>query len=124
MPAWYSLGGAQIELGSNRSPIRPYVSGGIGVAHLSPSAHFLYESGTTLSVNTATAGDDITSDVVTGGYFTAPATKTGAMLRIGGGVQIPLGKYLLGNVGYSASRIASDTPIHTQDLTFGVGIKF
>jgi hypothetical protein len=124
MPAWYSLGGARVELGSNRSAIRPYVSGGLGFAHLTPSAHFMYESGTTLSGNAATAGDDITSDVITNGYFTTSATKTGLMLRMGGGVQVPLGKYLLGNVGYSVSRIASDTPIHAQDLTFGLGIKF
>jgi opacity protein-like surface antigen len=123
VPAWYSMGGARIDL-TNRSAITPYVFGGIGFARLTPSARFLYSSGTTLSGNTAITGDDITSEVVSSGLFTTPAATTGLMLRTGGGVQIPLGKYLLGNVGYSVSRISSATPIHAQDLTFGLGIKF
>jgi hypothetical protein len=122
-PLWYSLGGARIAL-TNRSAITPYVLGAVGFAHLAPSARFLYNSGTTLTGNTATMGDDITSDVVANGFFTTPATTTGLMLRTGGGVQVPLGKHLLGNVGYTVSRISSDTPLHVQDLSFGLGIKF
>jgi hypothetical protein len=122
-PAWYSLGGARIAL-TNRSAVTPYVLGAVGFAHLAPSARFIYNSGTTLTGNNATAGDDITSDVVANGYFTTPAATTGLMLRTGGGVQLPLGTHLLGNVGYTVSRISAATPIHTQDLTFGLGIKF
>jgi opacity protein-like surface antigen len=123
VPAWYTLGGARVEL-THRSAIKPYVFGGLGFARLNPSVRFLYDSGTTLTGNAATMGDDITPDVIANGVFTAPTAKTGLMLRTGGGVQVPLGRYLLGNVGYSVSRISSDTPIHAQDLTFGVGIKF
>lgn len=122
-PAWYSLGGARIDL-TNRSAITPYVFGALGFAHLAPTAKFLYGSGTTLTGNEAVLGDDITADVTSSGLFTAPAATTSLMLRTGGGVQIPLGKYLLGNVGYSVSRISSATPFHSQDLTFGVGIRF
>ena len=122
-PAWYSLGGARVAL-SNRTAIKPYVFGAVGFAHLTSSARFIYDTGTTLTGNPAALGDDITSDVVANGFFTTPAAKTALMLRTGGGVQIPLGKYLLGNVGYSVSRISADTPIHAQDLTFGLGIKF
>jgi hypothetical protein len=122
-PAWYSLGGARIVLW-NHSPITPYVFGALGFAHLAPTAKFLYAGGTTLTGNDAVIGDDITSDVVAGGLFTTPAAKTGLMLRTGGGIQIPLGKYLLGNVNYSVSHISAATPFHTQDLTFGVGIRF
>jgi len=123
VPAWYSLGGARIDL-TNRTVIKPYVFGGVGFAHLNPTTKFIYESGTTLTGNDALAGDDITSDVVASGLFTAPVATTGLMLRTGGGVQIPISRHLLGNVGYSVSRISSDTPIHTQDLTFGVGLRF
>ena len=122
-PAWYSLGGARIDL-SNRSPITPYVFGALGFAHLAPTTKFLYSSGPTLTGNDAVTGDDITADVVANGLFTTPAAKTGLMLRTGGGVQVPLGKYLLGNVGYSVSRISATTPLHSQDVTFGVGIRF
>src|SRR5437868_4513590 len=65
-----------------------------------------------------------TADVVANGLFTAPNATTSLMLKTGGGVQVPLAKHLLGNVGYSVSRISADTPIHAQDLTFGVGLKF
>jgi opacity protein-like surface antigen len=123
VPVWYSMGGAKIDLG-NRSAITPYVFGGIGFAHLNPSARFLYAGGTTLSGNPAATGDDMTSDVVASGLFTTPAASTGLMLRTGGGVQVPLSKHLLGNVDYSVSRISAVTPLHAQDLTFGLGIKF
>jgi Outer membrane protein beta-barrel domain len=123
MPAWYSLGGARFEL-SRRSAIQPYAFGGIGFARLTPSARFLYNSGTTLSGTDAAVGDDLTPDVVASGLFTAPTASTGMMLRAGGGVQIPLGRYLLGNAGYSVSRISADSPIHAQDLTFGLGLRF
>ena len=104
--------------------VTPYVFGGLGFARLTPSARFLYQSGTTLTGNLAATGDDITADVVANGLFTAPAATTGLMLRTGGGLQVPLGKHLLGNVDYSVSRISADTPLHSQDLTFGVGFRF
>ena len=81
-------------------------------------------SGASLSGADTTAGADVTSDVISYGWFTQPTQSTGLMLRTGGGVQIPLGKYLLGNVGYSISRISADTPVKAQDVTFGVGLRF
>jgi hypothetical protein len=123
VPAWYSLGGARIQF-PNHSAVTPYVFGSIGFAHMSPSVRFLYQSGTTLSGNTATVGDDITADVVSSGAFTLPTPPTNLMLRTGGGVQVPLGKYLIGNLAYSVSRISADIPIHAQDFTVGLGIKF
>jgi hypothetical protein len=123
-PAWYTLGGARIDLPNRHMAVTPYVFGGLGFARLTPSARFLYQSGTTLTGNLAATGDDITADVVSNGLFTAPVAKTGLMLRTGGGLQVPLGKYLLGNVDYSVSRISADKPLHSQDLTFGVGFRF
>jgi hypothetical protein len=122
-PAWYSLGGARIEFAKN-SPVVPYVFGALGFARVSPSAKFVYVSGTSLSGADTTAGADVTSDVISNGWLTQPAQSTGLMLRMGGGVQIPLGRYLLGNVGYSISRISADTPVKAQDVTFGVGLRF
>ena len=122
-PAWYSMGGARIQL-SNKSAIRPYVLGGVGFARLNPSATFLYQSGTTSSGDVPVPGDDITSDVIASGAFAAPVASTELMFRGGAGVQVPLNKHLLGNVGYSLSRISSASPIYAQDLTFGVGVSF
>lgn len=123
VPTWYSLGGARIQF-PNRSAVIPYVFGSVGFAHLSPAVTFNYQSGTTLTGNDAVAGDDITADVVGAGLFTQPTATKNMMLRTGGGVQIPFGKYLMGDLGYSVSRISADIPIHAQDFTFGLGIKF
>lgn len=123
VPTWYSLGGARIQF-PNQSVITPYVFGGIGFARMNPSVRFLYQSGTTISGNAANVGDDLTADIVSNGLFTAPTPTTSLMLRTGGGVQVPISKHLLGNVGYSISRISADTPIHAQDFSFGLGIKF
>ena len=122
-PAWYSLAGARVQF-PNHSSLTPYVLGGIGFAKLNPTARFTYDSGTTLSGNLANAGDDVTPDVVSNGLFTMPTSSTGMMLRTGAGLQLPLGKHLLGDVGYSWSRISADTPVHTQDVKFGLGFRF
>jgi opacity protein-like surface antigen len=123
VPTWYSLGGARIQF-PNQTGFTPYVFGGIGFARMNPSVRFLYQDGTTPSGNAASVGDDVTADIVSNGLFTAPAPTTSLMLRTGGGVQVPISKHLLGNIGYSVSRISADTPIHAQDFTFGLGIKF
>jgi len=123
VPTWYSMGGARIQF-PNHSALTPYVFGGIGFARMNPSVRFLYQDGTTLSGNPANVGDDLTPDVVASGLFTTPTKSTSLMLRTGGGVQVPISKHLLGNIGYSVSRISTDTPIQAQDFTFGLGIKF
>ena len=52
--------------------LSPYVLGGVGFARLSPTAQFLYSSGTLPDGSTASAGDDVTSQIVSAGDFTAP----------------------------------------------------
>ena len=123
VPTWYSMGGARLQF-PNHSEFTPYVFGGVGFARMNPSVRFLYQDGTSLNGNTDVTGQDITADVTSSGLFTTPAPSTSLMLRTGAGVQIPIGKYLLGNVGYSVSRISTATPIHAQEFTFGMGVKF
>jgi opacity protein-like surface antigen len=123
VPTWYSMGGARVQF-PNHTGLTPYVFGGVGFARMNPSVHFLYQSGTTPSGNAANVGDDVTAQIESNGLFTAPTPSTSLMLRTGGGVQVPISRHLLGNVGYSISRISADTPIHAQDLTFGLGIAF
>jgi opacity protein-like surface antigen len=123
VPTWYTMGGARLQF-PNHSTVTPYVFGGIGFAQLRPSVRFAYQDGALLSGDTGTVGQDITSDVVSNGLFTLPTSSTHVMLRTGGGVQVPIAKHLMGSVGYSVSRIAADTPIHTQDVTFGLGVRF
>jgi opacity protein-like surface antigen len=123
VPTWYSMGGARVQF-PNHTGFTPYVFGGVGFARMNPSVRFLYQNGTTPSGNAANVGDDVTADIESNGLFTAPTPTTSLMLRTGGGVQVPISRHLLGNIGYSISRISADTPIHAQDFTFGLGIAF
>ena len=103
----------------------PYVSGGIGYARLTPSAEFTYQTGaTTFAGGTATPGEDATTDVESNGYFTVPASSNALMMSVGGGVKIPIGARVIGDVGYSVAHIASDTPVTPHGLLFGIAYRF
>lgn len=119
----YALGGVRYEI-PHWAAATPYVSAGVGVGHLTPSARFTYQSGTTITGGTAISGEDATTDVVSGGYFTAPATSNALMVRFVAGLKIPIGTRLVGDIGYNVSRISNDTPVSAQGLGFGVGFKF
>ena len=123
VPAWYSIGGVRYEVPTH-GRVLPYVLGGIGFARLEPNAQFTYSSGTLPSGATATLGDDVTSDLVTAGYFTkAPATNA-FMYSLGTGVQIPVTGHWAADIGYRFSRVAADTPLNAQGMTFGFGYRF
>ena len=62
--------------------------------------------------------------MINAGYFTVPASSSGVISRFGGGVQIPIGRMLVGDIGYAFSRIATDTPVTANSVTFGVGVRF
>jgi len=123
VPAWYSVGGLRYEI-PTRSRVSPYVSGGLGFARLTPTAQFMYSSGTLPDGSTPTAGADITSQLVTAGDFTAPPASTAAMFTLGGGVEIPVARHWEVGAGYRFSRVAADTPLNAQGATFGFGYRF
>ncbi len=123
VPATFATGGLRYEL-PVIGRMTPYALGGIGFAHLTPTATFTYSSGTLFDGSTATTGQDITSEVETTGAFTVPAPSTAFMYSLGGGVQIPIAGPWAADVGYRFSRIAADTPVNAQGVTFGVGYRF
>jgi hypothetical protein len=123
VPAWYTAGGLRLEI-PTRTSITPYVFGALGYARVNPSAEFQYTGGTTITGNPATAGGDATSDVIAAGDFAAPPSSGGAITRLGAGVQIPIGRVVAGDVGYTFSRIAIDTPVTANSITFGVAVRF
>jgi opacity protein-like surface antigen len=122
-PAWYGLGGVRYELPAERH-FAPYVLGGVGFARLTPTASFTYSSGTLPDGSTPTAGDDVTSQLVTAGDFIAPAATTAFMMTVGGGVNIPVANRWAVDAGYRFSRIAADTPVNVNGVTFGLGYRF
>ena len=122
VPAWYSVGGVRYSMPTGRS-VTPYVLGGAGFARLTPSAQFIYSSGT-LGTTTPSIGDDVTSTLVTMGEFTQPAPSTAFMFTAGGGVEVPVAPHVNVDVGYRMSRINADTPLTAHSFIAGVGYKF
>jgi opacity protein-like surface antigen len=125
VPAWYSMGGLRWTIPMSSAHFTPYVFGGLGFARLTPSAAFTYTSGTLLGATTApVAGEDVTTQIVSLGDFTAPPPSTAFMFAIGGGVDVPIASHLVANAGYRLSHIAADTPVSPQSITFGLGYRF
>jgi|SRR5581483_5284371 len=123
VPATYALGGVRYELPLIHG-LTPYALGGVGFAHLSPTATFTYSGGPLANGATATVGQDITSQIESNGGFTAPASSTALMYSLGGGVQVPVFGAWTADVGYRFSRIGADTPVKAQGITFGIGYRF
>jgi opacity protein-like surface antigen len=126
MPAKYALGGLRWQPGAARRVV-PFVSGGLGVAHLTPTAAFTYTSGTLPGADPAappTPGSDVTSQIATLGVFTAPAPSSALMLMVGGGAEIAVASHWAVDTEYRVSRISADTPLHAQGLAFGLGYRF
>jgi opacity protein-like surface antigen len=123
VPAWYSGGGLRYEM-PTQSRVSPYVLGGIGFARLTPTAQFTYSSGTLPDGSTPALGADVTTQLVAAGDFTLPSATTAFMYTVGGGVAIPVAGHWAIDAGYRFSRIAADTPLNTQGVTFGFGYRF
>jgi opacity protein-like surface antigen len=123
VPAWYSVGGLRYEV-PTRGRVLPYVLGGIGFARLTPNAQFTYSSGTLPDGATPAVGDDVTSELVTAGYFTKPPATNAFMYSLGAGVEIPVARHWAVDAGYRFSRVAAETPLNAQGLTFGFGYRF
>ena len=100
------------------------VLGGIGVARLTPTAQFTYSSGPLPDGSTPSVGDDVTSQIVSAGDFTAPGATTAFMYTLGAGVEIPVTRQWAVDAGYRFSRVAADTPVNAQGVTFGIGYRF
>lgn len=122
VPAWYSTGGLRFDLPVH-SRVTPYILGGAGVARVTPTAKFSLTGGV-LPDSTSIAGDDITSQVISLGYFTQPSPTNAFLSTFGGGVAIPLARHVIVDAGYRFSHVATDTPVNAQGATFGLGYRF
>ena len=128
LPAWYSEGGLRVSI-PTKSPVQPYVLGGLGVAHLNPQAQFKFLSGTLPDGSIPDPGTDVTTAIASAGAFTAPSASSAFMYTVGGGVQVPMARHWIADAGYRFSRIAADStlsasPLHAPGMTFGVGYRF
>ena len=128
LPAVYSIGGVRVEIpGSNL--FLPYVFGGAGAAHLSPTQQFSFSSGTMPDGSSPTVGQDVTSNLTTIGLLTPTPSSTAFMYTVGGGVLVPVASRWVIDAAYRYSRIAADStlsasPLSTNGMTFGLGYRF
>jgi opacity protein-like surface antigen len=122
MPTWYTTGGVRVQIPMH-SRVTPYIFGGAGLAHMMPTAHFTYSSGTLLGA-TPNPGDDVTSQIVSLGDFTQPAASNALMISAGGGIEAAVAPNLTLDVGYKLSHVGADTPINAQSVMFGFGYRF
>jgi opacity protein-like surface antigen len=128
LPASYVSGGLRVEV-PTRTRLMPYLLGGVGVAHLSPTPQFTFSSGTLPDGSTPDVGTDVTGALTTAGVFTAPPASSAFMFTFGGGLEIPVATHWTADAGYRYSRIAADTtlsasPLTTNGMTFGFGYRF
>jgi opacity protein-like surface antigen len=128
LPALYSIGGVRVEIPTSNLFL-PYVFGGAGAAHLSPTQQFLFSSGPMPDGSTPTIGQDVTSTLTTSGLFTPTVSSTAFMYTLGGGVLIPVAQRWVVDAAYRYSRIAADStlsasPLSTNGMTFGLGYRF
>ena len=104
----YSIGGIRIDVPGN-TMFAPYVFSGIGAAHLESPSLFTYEGGPTLMEAVAVPGS---------------GTTTLLVVRVGGGVRIPVGRHLMGELGYVVSRASSAQAVDSHEVTFGLSATF
>jgi hypothetical protein len=127
MPANYEIGGVRVGIPTH-SRVLPYVLSGMGGAQLSPSARFTYADGLLPTVDPTIAmpalGQDVTSDIVSAGDFAQPASSSAFMFSVGAGAQVAIARHWMADAGYRYSHISTDTPLHTQGMTFGFGYRF
>jgi opacity protein-like surface antigen len=128
LPASFFVGGLRVEIPTN-SRFIPYVLGGAGVAHLSPTAQFTFSSGIMPDGSTPAVGTDVTPILASAGSFSAPPATSAFMFTLGGGVQVPVVPHWVVDVGYRYSRIAADStlsasPLTTNGMAFGIGYRF
>ena len=128
LPATYFTGGLRVDV-PTRTRLTPYLLGGVGVAHLSPTPQFTFSSGTLPDGTTPDVGADVTSTLTQVGVFTAPPASSAFMFTLGGGVQIPVAAHWEADARYRYSRIAADDSLSASALaangmTFGFGYRF
>ena len=127
MPARYALGGLRWQARASHR-VMPFITGGLGVAHLTPTAVFTYTDGTLPSSDPTaaapSAGADVTTQIATLGIFTPPAPSTALMVAVGGGAEFSIAPHWALDTEYRVSRISAATPLHAQGLAFGLGYRF
>jgi opacity protein-like surface antigen len=112
-PATFVVGGVRYRFPVTAA-LKPYVSGGAGVASVSKDVKF-FINGTDVSNSISqyvTLGSDVSGN------------ESALMITFGGGVVWPAWRQLIVDLHYMYSHIASDTPINVSRAGVGIGVRF
>jgi opacity protein-like surface antigen len=121
-PAQYAWAGVRFDIPTS-SHVLPYVMGGAGWAHSTPTAKFTYLAGSgTVNGGTATAGQDATDGVLPTVFV--GDTWNAALFRWAAGVTVPVRGPWAIEARYSWSRMSAPSPVTAQGFTAGVRLQF
>lgn len=112
-PATFFAGGVRYRF-QVASVLKPYVSGGAGIASVSKDVKF-FINGTDASSTIpqyVTLGTDVTGD------------ESALMITFGGGVVWPAWRQMIIDFHYMYSHISADTPISVNRAGVGIGVRF
>jgi opacity protein-like surface antigen len=112
-PVTFFLGGVRYRIATT-SKLKPYLSGGAGVASVKKDVKFLIggaDASGTLS-QFVTLGTDIAGD------------ESKLMFTLGAGVVYPVWNQVILDAHYQFGRIATDTAITVNRAGLGLGIRF
>jgi opacity protein-like surface antigen len=112
-PVTFFVGGVRYRF-TTASKLKPYVSGGLGIASVKKDVKFLIggaDASSTLS-QYVTLGTDIAGD------------ESKLMFTLGGGVVYPVWNQVIVDAHYQFGRISTDTAITVSRAGIGLGIRF
>jgi opacity protein-like surface antigen len=112
-PVTFFVGGVRYRI-ATASKLKPYLSGGAGVAMVKKDVKFLLggtDATSTLS-QFVTLGSDIGGD------------ESKLMFTLGAGVVYPVWQQLIVDLHYQYGRISTDTAITVNRAGIGVGVRF
>ena len=112
-PVTFLVGGVRYHIPST-SILKPYVSGGVGIAKVSKDVTFL--------IGGADASSSLAQYVTVGSDISGDESKL--MFTLGGGVVWPAWRQLIVDFQFQYGRIATDTAITVSRAGIGLGVRF
>lgn len=112
-PATFFVGGARYRIPVT-SMLKPYISGGVGLASVKKDVKF--------QIGGADASSTLAQYVTLGSDIAGDESK--AMFTVGGGVVWPAWRQLIVDLHYQFGRISTETPITVSRAGIGLGIRF
>jgi opacity protein-like surface antigen len=112
-PVTFFVGGVRYRI-ATASTLKPYISGGIGVATVKKDVKFLIDGvdATNTLSQLVTLGSDIGGD------------ESKLMFTLGAGVVYPVWRQVIVDLHYQYGRVSTDTAITINRAGVGVGLRF